>query len=295
MGHFVLDFLLIVIVLMMVPIGFFRGGLRELSVSAGLMLGILMAQAWTDRWSGLVQRLFGMGEGSSRFLTSILICFGITALFGYGASAAFNYRPGPGGRLYGAFLALFNALVALGFLLTQWATFLEPDQPENSVTDGFVSRLLIERMDVILLIATIGIGLATIFGMFVRERGDVIPMMPANQPLYRPVTDVKPYMDAGDDRESKDRPEANAAPVRIREVRHWEDEAENPKPDPTRYGTGWRQTWPDSDGPSRPTRKSATSTPSPSRSVQGSGQTDALTDWLKDQDRSRDEPGKTRF
>ena len=111
MGALVLDFLLVIIFLMMIPIGFYRGGLRELSVSAGLLLGILMAEAWSSRWANLYERMFGLGNGAATFLMGVTIAFGITALIGYGGSSVLSYQPGPGGRLYGAYLALFNAMI----------------------------------------------------------------------------------------------------------------------------------------------------------------------------------------
>src|SRR5699024_370935 len=112
-------------------------------------------------WAGLFERLFGMGEGGAAFLMSVLITFGITALIGYGGSAAFTYRAGPGGRLYGAYLALFNAMIATGFLINLYSEHIVPQGNVEHVTSGIIARFLSDGFGTVLLIATIGVGFAT--------------------------------------------------------------------------------------------------------------------------------------
>lgn len=287
MGSLVLDFLLLIIYLMMIPIGFYRGGLREMCVSGGLLLGILMSQSWGERWAGLFERLFGMSEGGASFLMNIVITFGITALIGYGGSASFAYKPGPGGRLYGAYLALFNAMIATGFLINSYSSYIVPADTVETVTDGIISRTLSDSFGSVLLVATIGVGFATIFGMFVRERVDDAPAWTAPTPsLYQNPVDTRPYRVA----ESESEPDANAAsePVRILEVQSWEETAEKIRPDPTRYGSGWRQTWPDATpAQKRTTPNTAKVTPPDSKNARSNESTaskNVLADWMKDED-----------
>lgn len=285
MGALVLDFLLLIIFLMMVPIGFYRGGLRELCVSAGLLLGILMSQSWGERWGDLFVRLFGMNEGGASFLMSVIITFGITALIGYGGSASFNYRPGPGGRLYGAYLALFNALTVAGYLINLYAEFIVPTTNTEPVTSGIIARSLSDGFGVVLLIATIGAGAATIFGMVVRERTDeAAEWQPPTKNLYQAQVETKPYRVA--DADSQER--APSDPVRIVEVQTWEETDVPKRPDPGTYGSGWRQTWPDATpaqrrsvrGATRPSHPPAEREPEP----ESSASKNLLADWIKDQD-----------
>lgn len=240
MGAVVLDFLLVIVFLMMVPIGFYRGGLRELCVSAGLLLGIMMSDAWAGRWSGLYERLFGMSEGSATFLMGVTIAFLITALIGYGGSAVLTYQPGPGGRLYGAYLALFNAMIVAGYLINLFVTYIRPSADDEAVTTGIVARTLSEGFGSVLLVATIGIAIATVLGMFVRDRAPEPSAWQPQQQLYQPPAGTRPYRVEGDVE-----PAAPSSPVRIREVASWQDGSESSRPDPTKYGSGWRQTWPD--------------------------------------------------
>lgn len=288
MGSLVLDFLLLIIFLMMVPIGFYRGGLREMCVSGGLLLGILMSQSWGERWSGLFERLFGMGEGGASFLMSVAITFGITALIGYGGSAAFAYKPGPGGRLYGAYLALFNAMIATGFLINIYAEYIVPAGNVEPVTSGIIARSLSDGFGTVLLIATIGVGIATIFGMFVRERSDddSREWQASKTSLYQQPTDTRPYR-VGDAEPESSSP---SEPVRILEVQSWQESEESTRPDPTTYGSGWRQTWPDATPAQkrspRSTGRRTESSSKPTRAGESSSGKNVLADWMKDQDES---------
>lgn len=286
----VLDALLILIIIMMVPLGFLRGGLREVSTSAALLLGILMAGQWAGRWAEPLIDALDMGPDTAQFVVSIATVVVITGIVGYGGSSAFSWRPGPGGRMYGAFLALMNAVVFIGFLINTYiATILDGQAPET-IERSFVARAVSVGFEWVLLIGTVGILVATIFGMFVRERGDdEIVETPAPKPedLYRVrYEEPRPRVRPLNEREStQEMPAAPAKPVRIREVRHWEEEPREPAPE-TRYGSGWRQTWPEdqqrtSSGNARPSQPPAGRSASGGRRDQSSGsQKDVLRDWM---------------
>lgn len=285
MGSLVLDFLLVIIFLMMIPIGFYRGGLRELCTSAGLLLGILLAQEWSGRWSRLYERVFGLSADSAQFLMGITVVVVVTGFVGYGGSAAFTYRPGPGGRLYGAFLALFNAMVFAGFMINLYSDTIVPAGRVEPVTSGIVARTLSEDFGVILLVAAVGVACSTVFGMFVRERADEMPSYSAPTPqLYQPV-DTRPYQTT-----EEPAPTASREPVRIREVEAWKSEAEPPKVNPGTYGSGWRQTWPETTPAqarsSRSTGRSTSSVPDDPGPTPPSGSRNVLADWMKDQDKT---------
>lgn len=282
MGAFVLDFLLIIIFLMMVPIGFYRGGVRELCVSAALMLGILMAGEWSTDWASLYERMFGMDENPAIFLMAITITFIITALIGYGGSSVMSYQAGPGGRLYGAYLALFNALVVAGFLINLYVAYIGPES--ESIVTGVVARTLSQGFGAVLLVASIGVAIATVFGMFVRERSPELPgWQPPQQSLYQPAPPTRPYRTEDDDQKS-----SAGSPVRIREVTNWKEEAESARPDPTKYGSGWRQTWPESTPAQQRNTRRVSAAPRNDSGASKSDSNDAsknvLADWMKDQD-----------
>lgn len=289
----VLDALLVLIVVMMVPLGFLRGGLRELSTSAALLLGILMAGEWADRWAGPLARWTGLGDASARFAMSAAIVAGLTALVGYGGSAAFTWKPGPGGRAYGAYLALLNALVFIGFLINTYiATIFEGRVPET-IERAYLSRALSVGFEWVLLAGTVGILGATLFGIIVRERGSEPDFTPSPRPedMYHvryepPRPQIRPL---NDPEETQVAAELPPKPVRIREVRHWEDEPATRPPEGS-YGSGWRQTWP---GDQQPTGRSGSPAsqarkPEP-RPTSSSSQREVLRDWMRsEKDRSGD-------
>lgn len=289
MGSLVLDFLLVIIFLMMIPIGFYRGGLREMCVSGGLLLGILMSQSWGEQWSGLLERLFGMGEGGAAFLMSVIITFTITGLIGYGGSAAFTYKPGPGGRLYGAYLALFNAMIATGFLINIYSAYIVPTGNVEPVTSGIIARSLSDGFGSVLLVATIGVGMATVFGLFVRDRSDTSEeWQPPQTSLYQQHTTTRPYHQTAAEPVTDTQPAIG--PVRILEVKDWEESEESSRPDPTTYGSGWRQTWPDATPAQQRSARNRSRRPhsggNTERPQESNTGKNVLADWMKDQNES---------
>ncbi len=254
LSSLVLDALLVLILLMMIPLGFFRGGLREVCTSAGLLLGLLLADQWAVRLGNRVADLVDTDEGAAHFAMAVAIVVITAAIVGYGSSAAFSYRPGPGGRLYGGYLALLNGIVLAGFLINAISTFVFDDDRPGIVEDGYVSRALSVGFEWVLLAGAAGILLATIFGMFVRERAEdefsYVPPTYAREPVEPPAAAPRrraapapaPEPDKIEPPVS-DEAHGPTAPVRIREVRHWEDRAEPPQRE---FGGGWQQTWPGS-------------------------------------------------
>lgn len=298
----VLDALLVLILLMMIPLGFLRGGLREVSTSAGLLLGILLAGEWAGSWGGWVADRTGADTGLSRFVVSLLVVVLTTALIGYGGSAAFAYRPGPGGRMYGAFLAFLNGTVFAGFLINTVVRDVYDGALPDAVKSAFVSRSLSVGFEWVLLVAALGILAATVFGMLVRERSEEeIPFSvgqygpPRPDPLQQTQkTAAVPLNEPRSVNPEPPREIRPSSPVRIKEVRHWEDQPETSTQGQRDYAGGWRQTWPEPPGSATPlpweqqrTPKRAPSAP-PKSQQKPKSQRDVLRDWMKDES-SRDD------
>lgn len=288
-----LDGLLIVILLMMIPLGFLRGGLREICTSAGLLFGMLLAGEWAGSWGTWLSERIDITEGAAQFLISVSLVVISTALVGYGGSAAFSYRPGPGGRMYGAFLALLNGMVFAGYLINSVVDTVYDGIAPDAIEDGFVSRALSAGFGWVLLAAFVGILGATVFGMFVRERpeDDFAYVPPSTSAMSRPQqpaptsvseTQELPAQQAtGDNRPSQ--------PMRIREVRHWEGDEPPQRED---FGKEWGQTWPNprKQGPALPWEQQLPpQQPSPKRvsgtqrrESPGRDRRDVLRDFVRD-------------
>ncbi|MBA2775990.1 MAG: CvpA family protein [Chloroflexia bacterium] len=286
-----LDSLLILILLLLIPIGMYRGGLREVCSAAGVLLGLLVAMQWSDRWGGWLAGATGIDDGVARFAVAVATIVVFAGLLGYGATSSFAYSPGPGGRVFGGLIALASGVVFLGAVIQFVATYLYEGVYPDIIRDGYVSRTLSIGFDWVLLIVAGLVLVATLFGTVVRERDTeqtafelhrdpVAARRPATVPTLapEPVT-LEP---TATERAEQEMLGATAA-VKIREVRHWEE----PTP-PTIQDlqSGWSRTWPGSVTSEPP--KSARSgrgrrgnnVPSAKRKSGGSPDEAVIRDWL---------------
>jgi hypothetical protein len=256
-----LDFLIVIAVVLLVPLGAFRGGLREVCASAGLLLGILISDAWAPRWGSWVADLLSTSESGATFMIAAVTMLFVMVLIGYGASSAFNNHPGPGGRMFGAAIAALNGVVIAGFLVNNVAKYLNDGEYPAVVQEGYVSRGLSSGFDVALLAAGLIVVCLTVMGMVVRER-EVIdqgwvpePDVPAATTGPRARTAERQVTPDGTPAEASapehnDTGEPPASPVTVRQIRHWEEPEPVVPVDPVR---GWQKTWPKS-ATSEPTR-----------------------------------------
>ncbi len=285
-----LDALLLLILILLVPIGMYRGGLREVCSAAGLMLSYLVAVAWSGRWGDWLSDQTGIDDGVSRFGVAVLTMVVVTGVVGYGAAATFNYHPGPGGRLYGGLIALFSGILFQAAMIQFVRDDLHDGNLPAMIRESVLARVLATGFDNVLLGLTVAAMLATIFGMLVRERStdDLVAAAPAptatvRRPAPVPVSAPEP-----------DRIEPTpivpgvdtTANLRIREVRHWEDQAPPTEAD---LRSGWTETWPANDraapvsgrGRTAQTRSGGT----PPNRQSSPGEEDVLRTWLEEEQR----------
>ena len=246
-----LDFLIVIAILLLIPLGAFRGGLREVCSSAGLMLGILIANAWAPRWGDWIAGTFSTNEAGATYLAAAVTTLLVMVLVGYGASSAFNAHPGPGGRMFGAAIAALNGIVLAGFLINNVAIYLNDGDYPGVVEDGYVSRAFSSGFDIVLLVAGALVVCLTLLGMVVRERELVDedwvmqPDTVATTPP-RSRTEPKPAPAVQNVEEApsvSEQPETGSQNVTVREIRHWETPEPTETSDPI---TGWQKTWPKS-------------------------------------------------
>lgn len=303
-----LDSLLALAVLLLIPLGVSRGGLREVCSSAGLLLGILLSQQWAPRWGDWTADLFGFDFRSSRLIVAVVIVLLSMAIVGYGASSAFSYFPGPGGKVFGAAIAVINGIVLAGFVVNSVATYINDGSFPDVVEEGWISRSLATGFDWVLLVAAGTVVLLSLMGMIVREREPADQQwMSTHNPVrgrVRQVMPTKPYM-ADDTAQppvvspSDQTTVPAAAPVKVREVRHWENETGQTRPDMI---TGWQRTWPKSATGERirapwepavePTRPPDTFKKVPPAHIPISDSNETLQQWIAEEDESGDSDPK---
>jgi hypothetical protein len=133
------------------------------------------------------------------------------------------------------------------------ATVYDGDAPD-AIDRSFIGRAISVGFEWVLLGVGAMLVVATIFGMFVRERQDedfaYVPPSGGYAPVPAPPTTQETATMPAVMLEEETGEERPATPVRIREVRHWEEEEAPPQ----EYRSGWRQTWPDpkKQGPTLP-------------------------------------------
>jgi uncharacterized membrane protein required for colicin V production len=244
-----LDLLLVLIVLLMMAIGIYRGGLREAFSAAGIILGVLLAQEWSGRWGNWIGGNTNLSDGGARFAVAVGLLVVVTAAVGYGVGSSFNYHPGPGGRMFGAVLGAGGALIAIAYVLTWLRIDLFDGDEPDVLADTYIARYLDGDAGSVLLAISGAIVIGAMFGSFVRERQDVEDE-PA--PVAGPPRPAVTREQAPDKVEPSVVETQQSMPVQVRPSRHWEDRAGSM---PQRADREWSNTWP-SDAPGVPRHES---------------------------------------
>jgi len=150
----VLDVLLILLIALFTPIGYWRGPVKELFVTLGVLFGILLADFWARPWGRDVGDLSDLTDGSGAFIIAMSFLVASTFILGYGLGAAL----GPAyhsteARILGACIAALNGTLLLSFALQYVRLYLLSDSNEESLNDSFVSQFLLDQIGWILMIA----------------------------------------------------------------------------------------------------------------------------------------------
>lgn len=275
----VLDLLLMLIVFLMMAIGAYRGGMREAFSAGGLLLGVLVATEWLETWGGWLARNTSLSDGGARFLVAVTTLTLVTLAVGYGVGSAFNYHPGPGGRLFGVVLAGGEALIAMSYVLTWLRVYLFDAAEPDVIQSTFLARLLDGDAGLVLLVVSAATILAAILGSVVRERdNDSVRESGMAPVVYTPVR--QPYRERHADYPEKVEPVDQAgmhrtSPIRVRASQQWEDTSGTM---PSRSDRSWSNTWPRDSPGIKPDGKSRSS----------SDVTRARARHLRDEDGSTD-------
>jgi hypothetical protein len=196
----ILDVLLVLIVLLSMPLGFWRGVTREIFVAAAILLGMTLAATWHDRWGGRVTDWFSIGHATGRFLVAMGLIAASTVILGYGGGvlAARGALVGLWGRLAGAALAAANATVLLALALRYINQDLSETYSLDVLHEGMISRFLIEHFDWILA----GLGAASVLAVI----GGMIARLIFSPRGALPAVDTTPPPDRGESLRDRRRP-----------------------------------------------------------------------------------------
>jgi len=149
-----LDILLLILISLFVPIGFWRGAQREILVTLGILLGAALSDWWAHPWGTDLANLTSLRDTGGAFMVAVLFLIGSTFLLGYGAGAALPVPP-PGllARILGAIVAAGNGALLLSFALRDIRVYLLPNSDSGFLDRAIIAHFLSTGVGWILLVA----------------------------------------------------------------------------------------------------------------------------------------------
>lgn len=154
--YLVLDLLLVLLIALFAPIGYWRGPVKELLVTFGVLFGILLADFWARPWGRDLADLTAVGETGGAFVVAMAFMVSVTFILGYGLGAAIapaDFQPAA--RAIGALVALFNGILLVSFSLQYVRVFLLSDATEEALDDSYVVQFLLDQVGWVLLLAAL--------------------------------------------------------------------------------------------------------------------------------------------
>jgi uncharacterized membrane protein required for colicin V production len=150
----VLDILLILLILLFIPIGFWRGPVKELYVTLGIFFGVLLADFWARPWGRDLADMTELTEGAAAFIVAFAFLVAATSILGYGLGAALApaYHAIET-KVLGAAVAAMNGTLLLSFSLQYVRLHLLTDANEESLNDSFMARFLLDQVGWLLMAA----------------------------------------------------------------------------------------------------------------------------------------------
>ncbi len=182
----ILDLLLGLVLIMFVPIGFWRGALREWLTLAGIALGLLLATSWSERGGAFLAPILALDSNLAAFTAGAICLLGATLCVGYAGGVTLPYRPDLSGtnRWLGALLGLGNGILIVSGLLQLMQRTLFASHSDSSLKTSGLAKFLIESTGwVYLLLVLFFIG-CVIAGLF-RRFMEGTPLMEEYQPLHQ--------------------------------------------------------------------------------------------------------------
>ncbi|CAN5818006.1 hypothetical protein BH20CHL1_BH20CHL1_05010 [soil metagenome] len=154
--YLVLDVLLLLLIVLFAPIGYWRGPVKELLVTFGVLFGILLADFWARPWGRDLAEFTAIGESGGAFVVAMAFMVSVTFILGYGVGAAIaptDFQPPA--RAIGAMVALFNGMLLVSFSLQYVRVYLLSDATEEALSDSYVAQFLLDQIGWVLLLAAL--------------------------------------------------------------------------------------------------------------------------------------------
>lgn len=181
-----LDLIIALVLLMFVPIGYWRGALREWVTCAGILLGLLLAIGWSGSWGPAFSTLLQQDAKLASFTVGAIVFLLIVLFVGYGSGVTLPYRPdlSIANRLLGAAVGLGNGMLIMSGLLQLMQLHLFTGNNSSPLHTARLSILLTEQVRwVYLFLVMVLLGL--IIAGLVRRVLEGTPILEEYSPLGR--------------------------------------------------------------------------------------------------------------
>lgn len=181
----ILDILALVVLVMFIPIGLWRGVLREWVALVGITLGSMLAAEWAVPWGGDLAAQTGWRQPMAAFVVGIAFFLGLTLIVGYGGGAAMPFRADLtwGNRLLGALLGVCNGVLVLSGTLRLMQQHLFEGRDDSLLLSTTLSRFLIDNVGWVQLVLMATLVLCVLVSVLRRWSGG-LPLMEEFSPGY---------------------------------------------------------------------------------------------------------------
>ena len=164
-----LNILLAAIVVLFVPLGIWRGATAEALVSAGILFGAALADAWAAPLGDDLAGWLGVRVDATQVVVAGL-ALGAALGLGYAAGATIGRRPsGVGERAAGGILAAINGALLVGHAVRFGDRFLDAGGDNGALDDGIVSGALVHHFGSVLVVAGIAVAACVAVALVLRR------------------------------------------------------------------------------------------------------------------------------
>lgn len=197
--YILLDILLLILVALFVPIGFWRGAQREAFVTLGILFGAALSDWWARPWGNDLAAVTSLRDTAGAFMVAMLFLICGTFLLGYSAGSAIPLMPlGIVSRTLGGLIAAANGALLLSLALRNIRIYLLTDQDSGFLDNSLVADFLSTGSGWILM-AGVVIFLPVVLGLV----------------LFGRTIEIADYGDADEDYEAGYTPTPRRYPPRV--------------------------------------------------------------------------------
>lgn len=159
---FVIALVVILVLLLLSLVGYWRDTRRGIFAIAGTLIGALLVGFWGEPWGQMLAQRFGSGDPrTTTFVVSSALFLFCALVVGYGGGVLLSRAKGQpvlSTRLANALLGLLNAALIVGYVL-RFATAQQPESRFTAIVQSTpLARVFHDGLPVLFLMIAGGVG-----------------------------------------------------------------------------------------------------------------------------------------